>query len=148
MWIQIEGSPRPIELDTSELSHVDSLLKKVKEEVAPRLDKVPVDSLQLFLNRATTQAFEPDVLVSNLTGGSNPKEALYVKPVTLEQAVGMGVDTALGPPMLLHTDLAHVSWALTCCFANDTHADCWDVRASTRTDLPQISQNFDLLRES
>ena len=89
MWIQIEGSPGAIKLDTSELSNVDSLLKKVKEEVAPWLDKVPVDSLQLFLDRTATQAFEPDLLVSALPGGSNVKEALYVKVVTLEQAVGM-----------------------------------------------------------
>ena len=89
VWIQTEGSPRPIELETSGLKNVNSLLKKVKGEVAPRLDKVPVDSLQLFPNRNATQPFEPDVLVSNLTGGSTPKEALYVKPVTLEQAVGI-----------------------------------------------------------
>ena len=89
MWIQIEGSPGAIKLDTSELSNVDSLLKKVKEEVAPRLDTVPVDSLQLFLNRIATQAFEPDLLVSALPSGSSAKEALYVKVVTLEQAVGM-----------------------------------------------------------
>ena len=91
LWIQIQGSPRPIELDTSGLSDVDSLLKKVKEEVAPQLDEVPVDSLQLFLNRTATQAFEPDLLVSALPGGSNVKEALYVKPVTLQQAVGTGL---------------------------------------------------------
>ena len=89
VWIQVEGSPRAIKLATSGLSDIDSLLKKVKEEVAPQLDKVPVNFLQLFPNRAATQAFEPDVLVSNLTGGSSPKDALYVKPVTLEQAVGM-----------------------------------------------------------
>ena len=89
LWIQIGGSPSPIRLDTSKLSDVYSLLKKVKEEVSPQLDKVPVNFLQLFLNRNATQPFEPDVLVSNLTGGSTPKEALYVKPVTLEQAVGI-----------------------------------------------------------
>ena len=89
LWIQIEGSPGPIELDTFGLSDVDSLLKKVKEEVAPQLDKVPVNFMQLFLNRTATQAFEPDLLVSDLKGGSSVKEALYVKAVTLEQAVGM-----------------------------------------------------------
>ena len=89
LWIQIEASPRPITLDTSELSNVDSLLKKVKEKVAPWLDKAPVNSLQLFLDRTATQAFEPDLLVSALPGGSNVKAALYIKVVTLEQAVGM-----------------------------------------------------------
>ena len=92
MWIQIEGSPRALKLDTSELRNVDSLLKKVKEKVAPWLDKVPVNSLQLFLDRTATQAFEPDLLVSDLKGGSSVKEALYVKAVNLEQAVGMGQD--------------------------------------------------------
>ena len=89
LWIQIEGSPRPIKLDTSGLRNVDSLLKQVKEEVAPQLDKVPVNFMQLFLNRAAPEAFEPDLLASALPGGSNVKEALYVKIVTLEQAVGM-----------------------------------------------------------
>ena len=89
VWIQIEGSPSPIRLNASELSNVDSLLNKVKEKVAPWLDRVPVDSLQLFPNRTATQAFEPDAIVSDLKGGSNAKEALCVKVVTLEQAVGM-----------------------------------------------------------
>ena len=89
LWIQIEGSPRPIELETSGLKNVNSLLEKVKEKVAPRLNEIPVDSLQLFLNRAAPEAFEPDLLASALPGGSNVKEALYVKIVTLEQAVGM-----------------------------------------------------------
>ena len=89
LWIQIEGSPSPIRLDTSKLSDVYSLLKQVKEEVAPQLDKVPVNFMQLFLNRAAPEAFEPDLLASALPGGSNVKEALYVKIVTLEQAVGM-----------------------------------------------------------
>ena len=89
LWIQIERSPGAIKLDTSELRDVDSLLKKVKEEVAPRLNEVPVNFMQLFLNRTATQAFEPDLLVSDLKGGSSVKEALYVKVVTLEQAVGM-----------------------------------------------------------
>ena len=89
LWIQIGGSPSPIRLDTSKLSDVYSLLEKVKEKVSPQLDKVPVNFLQLFLNRAATQAFEPDLLVSALPCGRNVKEALYVKPVTLEQAVGM-----------------------------------------------------------
>ena len=63
-------------------------MKKVKEEVAPRLDKVPIDFLQLFASTTAAQAIEPDVLVSNLN--SNTQEALYVKFFTLEQAVGRG----------------------------------------------------------
>ena len=90
VWIQIEGSPRPIKLNTSKLSHVDSLLKKLKEEVAPRLDKVPINFLQLFASKTAAQAIEPDVLVSNLNSGSTVKKALYVKVFTMEQAVGRG----------------------------------------------------------
>ena len=91
LWIQIGGSPSPIRLDTSKLSDVYSLLEKVKEKVSPQLDKVPVNFLQLFPNRTALEAFEPDLLVSALPGGSNVKEALYVKPVTLQQAVGTGL---------------------------------------------------------
>ena len=59
LWIQIQGSPRAIKLGTSGLSDVDSFLEKVKEKVVPQLDKVPVNFLQLFLNRTAPEAFEP-----------------------------------------------------------------------------------------
>ena len=94
LWIQIEGSPRPIELEMSSLKNVDSLLKV--KEVSPQLDKVPVNFLQLFPNKTATQALEPDLRVSGLTGGSDAKEALRVKPVILEQAVGTGGRFSLG----------------------------------------------------
>ena len=90
VWIQIEGSPRPIKLNTSKLSDVDSLLKKLKEEVAPRLDKVPIDFLQPVASTTAAQAIEPDALVSDLNSGSTVKDALCVKVFTLEQAVGRG----------------------------------------------------------
>ena len=89
VWIQVEGSPGAIKLATSGLRIVDSLLKKVKEKVAPRLDKVPVNFLQLFPSRTAMQAFEPDLLVGDLQGGSTPTGALIVKFVTLEQAIGI-----------------------------------------------------------
>ena len=79
--------------------------------MAPWLNEVPVDSLLPFPNRTGTQAFEPNLLVSHLKGGSNAKEALYVKPVTLEQAVGIG-GTALGSPKLLDTEHSELTRAL------------------------------------
>ena len=53
MWVLVKGGKRAIEVSTQGLRNVDSLLKKVKEEVKPDLDHVAIHHLNLYQTKQT-----------------------------------------------------------------------------------------------
>ena len=82
VWVKVRGSARAIKITTTELHDVDALLKAVKMEVQPMLDAVGVNMLQLFQSEEAKdggyEALQPDLRVTEITGGEEMKKPLYV----------------------------------------------------------------------
>lgn len=66
-------------ISMSEEEYVDTLLDRVKEKAGPGLEQVPVQNLLLFSSETAEEAYEPDLLLSDLRGGTSVKTALYVR---------------------------------------------------------------------
>ena len=82
MWIKVRGSRRPIKIETSGLSDVDSLLQRVKEKVPQKLSRVDPDDMLLYRSQSDAEAgqgaLRPGLQVINLEGGGTDDDPLYV----------------------------------------------------------------------
>ena len=82
LWVKVKGGARAIEIDATDIRHVDALLKIVKREVHPMLDAQGVNTLQLFQSEEAkdggSEALRPGVPLADLKGGGNDDNPLYV----------------------------------------------------------------------
>ena len=82
LWVKVKGGARAIEIDATDIRHVDALLKIVKREVHPMLDAQGVNTLQLFQSEEAkdggSKALRPDLRVAEIAGGEDMKKPLYV----------------------------------------------------------------------
>ena len=82
VWVKVRGSARAIKIDAKELHDVDALLEAVKDKEKQKLGGVDSGDLQLFQSEEAKdggyEALQPDLRVTEITGGEEMKKPLYV----------------------------------------------------------------------